>query len=500
MPLHRNSIAGIVRISIVLTWVFLFAVLLRRDYFIQSVDPREVAILQQAESEEYQAIYFREDKIGYVLNRYNKEGDRNWKLQQRAFMRLNVAGSTQDVHLDLTATLSENNLLHSFSFSFQSPFYRMNANGQVSDTEVQYTLETGTNEIHDSLFFNTPPLLATSRRGYLLNQGIQKGEKRKVPWFDPFSLTGKESVLVYRGRESIQIGGRIHNLHHFTESFSGIRVNSWLNDNGTVIKEESPAGFVFIKEPKFKALAIDNTNKDILSSVAVRQEGAMPTDFHKLTSMRYKVGLPPQVHLDIEGGRQKLERDILTLKLETITDDVESSTCSDIENNLRPSPYIQSTDKSIVKLSSNITADFQYRTDQIRELSRWVYDNLEKRPVLGLPDALTTLESRQGDCNEHAALFAALARAAQIPTKIVAGVTYHKKAFYYHAWNEVCIGEQWVSVDTTLNQFPADLAHLRFIEGEMSEQVRIGGLIGKLSIAPIQPQKNGVHSQFDRGH
>ena len=95
-----------------------------------------------------------------------------------------------------------------------------------------------------------------------------------------------------------------------------------------------------------------------------------------------------------------------------------------------------------------------------------------------------------GDCNEHASLFAALARASSIPARLVAGVTYHKNAFFYHAGNEVCLGDQWISIDTTTHQFPADLSHLRFIEGGMQEQVRIGGLLGKLSIEPIKTIKN----------
>ena len=122
-------------------------------------------------------------------------------------------------------------------------------------------------------------------------------------------------------------------------------------------------------------------------------------------------------------------------------------------------------------------------------LARWVFETLEKRPVLGIPDALTTLHAKKGDCNEHAALFAAMARNTGIPTRIVAGVTYHQGSFYYHAWNEVCLDEQWVSLDTTKNQIPADVTHIKFVEGETKEQVRIGGLIGRLKIEVLPDEK-----------
>ncbi len=73
--------------------------------------------------------------------------------------------------------------------------------------------------------------------------------------------------------------------------------------------------------------------------------------------------------------------------------------------------------------------------DKVQKLARWVYDNIEKRPVLGIPDALSVLNSRKGDCNEHAALMAAFCRSVGIPAGIEAGLVYLKGRFYYHAWN-----------------------------------------------------------------
>lgn len=472
------------KLTIVICWVILFTLLLKRDVFIDTISIKEHHILQQAESEEYQSIYFKNDKIGHVLNRYTAGPDSTWLIEQSARMKLRVAGTVQDIELDLLATLTEDNTLKNFTFSFRSPFYQMKANGTVTGKSVSYTLETGTNVIHDTQTFNNQPLLATSRRGYLLSEGIQEGEKKKIGWFDPFSLTGKESVIEYRGKDAILIGGRVHNLHRFTESFSGARVNSWLNDSGVIIKEESPAGFVFIKEPKFKALSISEGSEDILSAVAVKIKGEMVMPKGK--TMQYRLDFPDDLKLDLAGGRQKFSDTILTLTRETVPESVTDPVCSDINGSLAPTPYVQSDNKEIEKIAYDIVSTRTNRVSQVRELGSWVYENLDKRPVLGIPDALTTLQNKQGDCNEHAALFAALARASSIPARIVAGVTYHKNAFYYHAWNEVCLGDKWISIDTTTNQFPADLSHLRFIQGEMQEQVRIGGLLGKLSVEPIK--------------
>ena len=83
-----------------------------------------------------------------------------------------------------------------------------------------------------------------------------------------------------------------------------------------------------------------------------------------------------------------------------------------------------------------------------------------------------------------AVLLAALCRSAGIPARVAAGLVYLRGRFYYHAWNELYLNE-WVAVDATLGQFPADVTHIKFIEGDMEDQVKVLNLIGKLKIEVV---------------
>jgi len=466
----------------------LFFLLLKRDVFIDPIDLKELQALRQAESEEFQSIYFRERKIGYVSTTYRAGPAGGQLIEQEANMRLNVAQTEQTITLHLKATLSATDHLRKFEFSFQSPFSRMQAEGTVEGSTLAYRLATGTNIINDTLTFPAPPLLATSRRPYLLHDGMKAGEKRRIPWFDPVSLAGKERVLEYHGREAVLINGRVQKLHRFSESFSGARINAWLNDAGLVVKEESPAGFVFLKEPKFKALGHGDAGEELLSAVAVKLDGTIG-DISGPT-MHYRLQIPDDTQFDLNGGRQHFQDQLLTITREELPNGTAAPTCDATAPALAASPYIQSDHPEIKKLADRIIAGTTEPVGRVQRLAAWVHDNLEKRPVLGLPDALTTLAARQGDCNEHAALFAALARAVAVPTRIAAGVTLHREAFYYHAWNEVCLADRWISIDTTTRQFPADLTHLRFVIGEMREQLRLGGLLGTLAIEPLPSRDN----------
>jgi transglutaminase-like putative cysteine protease len=122
-----------------------------------------------------------------------------------------------------------------------------------------------------------------------------------------------------------------------------------------------------------------------------------------------------------------------------------------------------------------------------RLLLDWTYTSLAKTPAVGMPTALDVLTTRKGDCNEHAVLFTALARAAGLPARVVAGVVYINDAFYYHAWAEVWLG-QWVAVDPTLHQFPADATHVKFVEGGPEQHTLLLSVIGQLNIEVVEYQ------------
>jgi len=97
------------------------------------------------------------------------------------------------------------------------------------------------------------------------------------------------------------------------------------------------------------------------------------------------------------------------------------------------------------------------------------------------------LRTKVGDCNEHTALYVAMARAAGIPARIAIGLVYIHGAFYYHAWPEVYLDAgsgrgMWLPVDPTLNQFPADATHLRLARGGLDKQAAILPMMGRLTI------------------
>jgi len=207
------------------------------------------------------------------------------------------------------------------------------------------------------------------------------------------------------------------------------------------------------------------------------------------TMLRVRLSGVSLAGFDLQGGRQQLANNELTIARES--PDVLVADWSlavrtagfrqRFEPELRAEPLLQSEDREIIQLAVRIAGRDRDPRVVAEKINRWVHDSLEKVITLSVPNALQVLRTRRGDCNEHTQLFTALARAAGIPTRIATGVAYVDGKFYYHAWPEIRLRD-WVAVDPTFGQFPADAAHLRFVRGGLTRQGELLRLVGNLRI------------------
>jgi hypothetical protein len=93
----------------------------------------------------------------------------------------------------------------------------------------------------------------------------------------------------------------------------------------------------------------------------------------------------------------------------------------------------------------------------------------------------------RGVCRDYATLFAGIARAAGIPTRLAGGITYAQGKFFYHAWVECWVG-QWVPFDATLNQDFVDATHVKFAQGDVNEMFNVANVIGRLKLSSVKAE------------
>lgn len=120
---------------------------------------------------------------------------------------------------------------------------------------------------------------------------------------------------------------------------------------------------------------------------------------------------------------------------------------------LSPSPMVECNNRDISARAHQIVGERREPLLRALLIARWVYRNLSKRSTgPATASALETLRGRAGDCTEHATLFTALARAADLPARQALGLVHDGEGFQFHAWAEVHDGRTWVPVDPTLGR------------------------------------------------
>jgi len=341
----NKNIGKFIRVMILATWAILFGQLLNRDYFVKTLDIRETQAIQRGREESFLGIYFKQERIGYVKNRMVGKDDGGAVLYQDAVLHLNILETTYPVSMHLQA---------------------------VHDNEVHFTMNTGKDEVSDMIQLNEPPFISTNMRSYLLQNDLKEGEKFKIPYFDPVTMSGKESIIEYKGfkKELIYEQGRIYKLHHFVEIISGIRINFYLDEKGKVIKETSPAGFVFISEPEFRATDIVYKGTEVLSSVSIPAIGRLP-DISELSSIRYRLKIPEDTTFDLDQDRQTYQDNILVINKENVPS-ASLAACPGNDNELRSTTYIQSDSPFIMKQAESIVKSVTNDLEKVMALAKWV--------------------------------------------------------------------------------------------------------------------------------
>jgi transglutaminase-like putative cysteine protease len=122
-----------------------------------------------------------------------------------------------------------------------------------------------------------------------------------------------------------------------------------------------------------------------------------------------------------------------------------------------------------------------------------VYSHVQKRNDATLSNALETLNAGYGDCGEHAALLAALLRAAGIPSRVALGLLYidSKKAYFYHAQVTAFVGGGWLFADPTWDVFPASGRFVPLIIDDTgTDAMLIARLIGRIRIEYMKRESN----------
>ena len=472
-------------LAIVLFWCVMNFLFIRR----QLDAPPPVITLRGTEKiteniEEWWGVFYRGEKIGYATQTITPKF-KGYKLADRSVLNLNLLGTVQPAATRLEMDANEDWILETFDFELTSNEIRFHARGRVNDAKLHLEIDSGGHKSSRELVLPQAPYLLAALKPYVVTQQLETGKKFQFSTFDPSTLSQQVTTVIIEGRERIRVGDRTEPAIRLRQSFRGISVVSWVDGLGRTLKEESPAGLSLVRQDAQEAKKQPGRamTLDIVAQTAIPLATPLSHPQAK-DAIRLKLSGVNLANFPVDGGRQRLQGDQLEIRREKFNGFPAQKIPvkeARLASYLQPTPFLQTDHPDIQALAAKI---IQGETNAYRaalKIKDWVYKEIAKEPTVSIPSALEVLQTKKGDCNEHTVLFNALARAAGIPAKTVVGVVDLHGAFYYHAWSEIWLGE-WISLDSVLNQFPADVTHIKFLEGEIDRQIDILQLIGNLKI------------------
>jgi transglutaminase-like putative cysteine protease len=488
-PVPR-AVARPASLLIVVAWVFAMAAVARAAWR-QAGTPLATDIARYSQSAQWKGVYYRGEKIGFMVGESSPAGD-GFELREEGQLRLLLMGSSAVARIQTSARVDREFNLLSFRFALDPGSGPIRVEGRVEGLRLLLAISGPTGTREETRELKEPPALSLNLSRRLAARGLTTGTRLTVTAFDPATLSNSPMEIEVQAREVVWSAGRPVPAFRVETRFAGITSRSWITDVGEIVREESPMGLIVVRETPERATALavpGSVQQDLLQSAAVAASGRRIDDPAQLVRLRVRLEGAPLSGDDVQGAGQTVTGDVIEVRR---ADDLPPQTAdADLERHLRPEPLIESDAPEIVDEARRAVGDARATRAQAEALVRHVHALIDKKPTVSLPSAREVLRTRVGDCNEHTALYVALARAIGLPARVAVGLVHVHGAFYYHAWPEVFLSSGagrgvWTPVDPTLGQFPADPSHLRLARGGLERQTAILPLLGRAKLRVLE--------------
>ena len=433
------------------------------------------------------------ERVGFVNMRGKPEPRDDapgYRLAMTARLEMPVMGFNAQLFLSGSAYMSEAHGLSDFDFTFKSGDHHLRVEGYVASGVLEGTLHTAGEALPLRFPVGSQVLLSGGMGMPALDVPLLRpGETVYMDAFDPTTMSVGRAKLTCIGEETLEAAGEPVECLIIETTIGGMSTRAWVTRDEEVIRAETPFGFTLMKITPEEALAPVQPSEtaSLVRGLAVRPEGLSPHS--GATRMLVNISgvedrqLPPSDPIQTRTPRGYL----ITMPPEPPLPLPEDLEPDEQAENLASDAFISADHETIREAAIEIAGG---ETDPWRLavlLHDWVYAEIDKQSIISIPTALDVLRTRQGDCNEHAVLYTALARALGLPARIAIGIVWSDEldAFGYHAWNEVHVGG-WIPVDPALGQPIADATHIKLLNGSIDKWTQLLPYIGQLRLEVIE--------------
>ena len=462
------------------------SLLIRREYFeftpIQS--QQEVMLFEYYDyRQEYKAIYLGKEQVGFTSTALEplKAPKEGYELRHKTYLSFLFLGRDREMLINGKALLDPHLGLKEFTMKISSGDYWTSMQGKITLGTLNLVMESAESPPARRLIPVKGPVFYSEALGFVWTPANLKiGKQGKFDVFNPMAMAFQELHFSIPEKQNIAFKGQDVETSVVHFNLQGLETRAWINAQGVVLREESPTGLLMEKEDAWKIFD------------TMRKKRETPTDLPNLFSIPSNLELEKPESLErlkikLQSAGEIKELEIVSTPLSEIPDTPFPirGTAGEFDVDLASTPWVQADDPAILSQARAIIGGEKSSLQAALKIMDWVHENIAPVPTISLPRAKEVLTLRQGDCNEYTVLFTALARAAGIPARMIAGIVYQNGRFFYHAWPEVFVG-RWVGLDPTFGQAPVDVTHIPLASGDLEQQIALVNQIGRIKVTILE--------------
>lgn len=448
-------------------------------------------------SEHWFGIYVDNERVGFYRQKISETPD-GYRFVGDGSVRMKVMGFSKEASMRETYLVAKNLTLRSFDVEQMINGVPSRVSGRVSDARLRVTSVNNGKTSEKQFKFKGDIYPGPALNIFPLMRDVTPGKSYKTTTFDAEEIKIKEVKISILGEENTPDGQPALKIRNDLYPF--VNNDIWVDFQGNTLIESVRDGLVTTRaeNPKLLGAFIGDlafSKKDLIYDFSLIRIDPPIRDPALLTGLAVEIsGWNDALPLLQEGGQVAAKSGEGSITVRTGVAVAQSSIAvagavRDIY--LQPAEKIEAAAPEIIAKAKELAAGRKDAREVVQALTTWTADWL-KDTVDDGGSALVSLKDRTGNCQTHARLYTALARAAGIPSRFVSGLVYQNgKGFLYHSWAESFLGDRWVAVDPTYNQLPADPTHLKFFEGQTQEDMApIIAIIGRIRITVLEAKYN----------
>ena len=506
--------------AIVLFWVAMMGWLVARNHSPGSGTAGIVGAVERLTepTDTWLGLFMGEQKVGFAhmeqtpANRGELEGvemELTTRLDLQLFGKrtaLEVVGSAWRAYGEPTVE---------FDWSVRSAGNEFLVAGKIEDGQLKGTVTTAGEEMPLELNVGKELIFGNPASGSLSFPTLAVGRSAEITSFDPLSLKSTKVKVRAVGDETLEVRGKSVEARLLEVNASGMKTRVWIDQRGEVLQAVTPLGLTLRAIEPDAALASESRALDPNAIEFSQDNALLEMTAIKPTGLEVKRGATqakyllkgPKRDAPPNGAWQRAttaQDQGFELLIERATKEPLLAPAAPSEDDLAPDALIQSEHPKVRNHALQILSAASLSEESPPEqkalaLHDWVFEQLEKEPVLSVPSALEVLEQKKGDCNEHTVLYVALARALDLPSRIAIGLVWSDtlSGFYYHAWPEVYMTDRWQWIDPTLGQAVADATHIKLLNGGIQTWTGLLPWLGSTQIEVLELHTEPTDSQSE---